>query len=133
MQRTCVALKMFKYLISWTAIVLNIYIVCTIIWRCQKGSQEGVSRRKADNTTAKGRRTKGQTTIYKTLYRKLKIAQHEPHQKPGVNHYIRKALCSTCDAGRVTLLTKWLVMNEDRSGLWLRHTEHVRGHLLNPI
>jgi len=23
--------------------------------------------------------------IYKTLHRKLKIEQHEPHQKPGVN------------------------------------------------
>jgi len=25
------------------------------------------------------KRTKGQTTIYKTLHRKLKIEQHEPH------------------------------------------------------
>ena len=29
--------------------------------------------------------TKGQTTIYKTLHRKLKIEQHEPHWKPGMN------------------------------------------------
>jgi len=28
---------------------------------------------------------KRQTTIYKTLHRKLKIEQHEPHQKPGMN------------------------------------------------
>jgi len=28
---------------------------------------------------AKRKRTKGQTTIYKTLHRKLKIEQHEPH------------------------------------------------------
>jgi hypothetical protein len=27
----------------------------------------------------------GQTTIYKTLRRKLKIEQHEPQEKPGVN------------------------------------------------
>ena len=27
---------------------------------------------------------KGQTTIYKALHQKLKIKQHEPHQKPGV-------------------------------------------------
>jgi len=27
---------------------------------------------------AKGNSTNGQTTIYKTLYRKLKIEQHEP-------------------------------------------------------
>ena len=30
------------------------------------------------------RRTKGQTTIYKTPHRKLTIEQHEPHKKPGV-------------------------------------------------
>jgi hypothetical protein len=28
---------------------------------------------------------KGQTTIYKTLHKKLKIEQHKPHLKPGVN------------------------------------------------
>ena len=33
----------------------------------------------------KEKRTKGQTTIYKTLRRKLKIEQHEPQEKPGVN------------------------------------------------
>ena len=27
----------------------------------------------------KDKRTKGQTTIYKTLHRKLKIEQHDPH------------------------------------------------------
>jgi len=28
---------------------------------------------------AKRKRTKGQTTFYKTLHRKQKIEQHEPH------------------------------------------------------
>ena len=28
---------------------------------------------------------KGQTPIYKTLHRKLKTDQHEPHKQPGVN------------------------------------------------
>jgi hypothetical protein len=28
--------------------------------------------------------------IYKTLHRKLKIEQHEPHYKPGWTHVIRK-------------------------------------------
>jgi hypothetical protein len=28
---------------------------------------------------------KGQTMIYKTLHRKLKIEKNEPHKKPGVN------------------------------------------------
>jgi hypothetical protein len=35
--------------------------------------------RRTDNTMAKGKRTKGQTLIYKTLHRKQKIEQHEPH------------------------------------------------------
>jgi flagellar biosynthesis component FlhA len=38
-----------------------------------------------DNTMAKTKRTKGQTTIYKTLHRKLKIEQQEAHWKPRVN------------------------------------------------
>jgi len=29
--------------------------------------------------------TKGQTTIYKTLHRKLMIEQHGPHLYPGMN------------------------------------------------
>jgi hypothetical protein len=31
------------------------------------------------------KRTKGQTTIYKTLHRKLKIEQHGPHLNLGLN------------------------------------------------
>jgi hypothetical protein len=34
---------------------------------------------------AKRKRTKWQTTIYKTLDRKLEIQQHEPHYKPELN------------------------------------------------
>ena len=33
----------------------------------------------------KRKRAKEQTMIYKALHRKLKIKQHEPHEKPGVN------------------------------------------------
>ena len=40
---------------------------------------------------AKRKSTKGQTSIYKTLNRKLKNEQHELHQNPGVN--TRKYLC----------------------------------------
>ena len=43
------------------------------------GQSESVYRREANNTMAKGKRTKGQTTIFKTLHRKLKIKQHERH------------------------------------------------------
>jgi hypothetical protein len=39
-------------------------------------------RRRTDNTMNKRRRTKGQTMIYKTLHRKLKMNQHEPYEKP---------------------------------------------------
>jgi hypothetical protein len=38
-----------------------------------KGVSESVNRRKTDNGMTKRKRTKGQTTIYKTLHRKLKI------------------------------------------------------------
>ena len=34
---------------------------------------------------AKRKGTKGQTTIYKTLHRKLKIEQREPYYNPEVN------------------------------------------------
>ena len=42
--------------------------------------------RRTDNTMAKGKRTKGQTTItmHKTLHRKVKFEQHEPRLKGGV-------------------------------------------------
>jgi hypothetical protein len=36
-----------------------------------------------ENTIAKIKGTKRETTIYKTLHRKIKIEQHEPHKKPG--------------------------------------------------
>jgi hypothetical protein len=41
--------------------------------------KESVNRRRTDNTMAKRERTKEQTTINKTLHRKLEIDQHEPH------------------------------------------------------
>jgi len=39
----------------------------------KKGKSESVNRSWTDNTMVKGKRTKGQTTIYKTLHKKLKI------------------------------------------------------------
>ena len=44
-----------------------------------KGQSESVYRRRTDNTMAKRKSTKGQTTIYKTLLKNLKIKQCEPH------------------------------------------------------
>ena len=42
---------------------------------------ETVNQRRKDNSTAKRKRTKGQTTIYKTLHRKLKIEKLESNKK----------------------------------------------------
>ena len=44
---------------------------------------------------AKRKRTKEQTTIYKTINRTLKIEQHETHKKPGVSQS-----CSSSDSRR---------------------------------
>jgi hypothetical protein len=41
--------------------------------------------RRTDNTMTKRKQTKGQTMIYYTLYRKLKITHHEPHWQLGIN------------------------------------------------
>ena len=43
-----------------------------------KGQSESINRR-TDNTMAKKKGTKGQTTIYKAPHRKLKIEQRKPH------------------------------------------------------
>ena len=45
--------------------------------KISKGQSESVNRKSTDNTMAKRKSTKGQTTIYKTLRRKLKIEQYE--------------------------------------------------------
>ena len=39
-----------------------------------------LDRNRTGNTMVKWKRTKRQTTIYKTLHRKLKIEQHEPNK-----------------------------------------------------
>ena len=45
------------------------------------------SRKLKMNTQHNGqkKKNKGQTTIYKTLHRKLNIDQHEPHKKTALN------------------------------------------------
>ena len=48
------------------------------IWRYQRGNQNSyIEGQTIQWPKEKG--TKGQTMIYKTLSRKLKIEQHEPH------------------------------------------------------
>jgi hypothetical protein len=52
---------------------------------------------------------KGQTTIFKTLHRKLKIGQHEPHIKTGGELMCSgnvDSSCSTSGTRRVILVTK---------------------------
>jgi hypothetical protein len=44
-----------------------------------KGYSKAINPRNTDNTMAKRKGTKGQTMIYKTLHRKLRIERHEPH------------------------------------------------------
>jgi hypothetical protein len=43
------------------------------VYISQKGQSETVYRRRTDNTMAKRKSTKVQTTVYKTLHIKLKI------------------------------------------------------------
>ena len=71
--------------------------------------------------------------IYKTLQRKLKIEHHEPHYKPEMNTNALEGKAVPCPlvAFVMQLLqqTRWYVMNDVRTGLWLRQTEHNGGHL----
>ena len=53
--------------------------------KTSKGKSEYVNRRRTDNTIAKRKRAKKKTMIYKILYRKLKVEQHEHHLKSRVN------------------------------------------------
>ena len=60
-------------------------------------------------TQRQAKRTKGQTMIYKTLHRKLKIEQHKPTKTGGFLRcplFVRESSpCSTSDTRRVTLVT----------------------------
>jgi hypothetical protein len=53
------------------------------------GLSEAVNRR-TDNTMDKRKRTKGQTTIFRTLHRKLKIEQHEHTKNQWRSQVLRK-------------------------------------------
>jgi hypothetical protein len=46
---------------------------------------EATNWRRTDNTMTKTKKTKRQTTIDKTLHRKLENEQHDPHKTTGVN------------------------------------------------
>ena len=54
---------------------------------------------------AKWKSAKEQIKIYKTLHRKLKIKQHEPEYKQGMNYVRVSSSCSNSGTHRVTLVT----------------------------
>jgi hypothetical protein len=66
--------------------------------------EETVNRRKTDNTIDKRKWTKGQTIIYKTLHRKLKIVQHEPRIKTGSELVCSRRLSSSTRSTRYVTL-----------------------------
>ena len=74
-----------------------------VIYEQFEDTKGGIRIRKSN----KGRRCngKGQTLIYKTLHRKLRIEQHETQKKPGKT-------CSICDIRRVTLVTNQVTSHE---------------------
>ena len=48
------------------------------------------NKRSICKTMAKIKRTKGQTTVYKSLHRKLQIEQHEPTKNMELTQMLRK-------------------------------------------
>jgi len=60
------------------------------------------------------KRTKSETTFYKTLHRKLKIKQHEPHLKPGLNSCVPecRSSCFKCGIRRVNIVTNPVISHE---------------------
>jgi hypothetical protein len=63
---------------------LSLFYIWHIISRYPKKDRQYNGQKK--------KMTKGQTKIYKTLHRKLKIEQHEHHWKPAVNWGVPEGL-----------------------------------------
>ena len=87
---------------------------------------------------AKMKRTKGQTTFYKTLHIKLKIDQQEPHSNIGERRCSGRvgSSCSTSVTNRVNLqntthTTKDLVTRTSLKHWWTRVLWKGRQFLLN--
>ena len=58
---------------------------------------------------AKRKRTKAQTTIYKTLHWKLKIEHHEHHKKPGVKSGAPEGKADSCFTSGIRRGTQILI------------------------
>ena len=74
-------------------------------WKYQRDNKNSLIQRRTGNTMAKWKSAKEQIKIYKTLHRKLKIKQHEPEYKQGMNYVRISSSCSTSGTHRVTLVT----------------------------
>jgi len=73
--KTRLSKKNKEHLLSHCSLSLQFHKVK----RYQQGNQ-WKNHRQYNPIVAKRERTKGQTVIYKTLHRKLKIGQHEPYK-----------------------------------------------------
>ena len=70
---------------------IKVSFICKKSLKIPKGQSESVYRRRTDNTMAKGKSTKGQTTIYKTQG-SMTAKQMSSHQKLfGDHHHWGKA------------------------------------------
>jgi hypothetical protein len=66
--------------VYWKLYFLYRKLFCCLLQRYDtKELSESVHQRRTDNTRAKRKRTKGQTTIHKILHIKRTIEWHEPH------------------------------------------------------
>jgi hypothetical protein len=79
-----------------------------------KGQSESVYRRKTDNTVAKAKSTKGQTTIYKTYTYNWRLSNTIPLKTGGELRCSGRvsSSCSTCLTHRVNLVTNPVIINE---------------------
>ena len=79
-----------------------------------KGQSESVYRRKTDNTVAKAKSTKGQTTIYKTYTYNWRLSNTIPLKTGGELRCSGRvsSSCSTCGTRRVNLVTNLVISRE---------------------
>ena len=66
----------FVHVLVFKCYIFSLFIngnICKKSLKIPKGQSESIYRRRTDNTIAKRKRTKGQTTIYKTPHIKPKI------------------------------------------------------------
>jgi hypothetical protein len=79
-----------------------------------KGQSESVYRRRTDNTMAKRKSTKGQTTIYKTYTQIQRSSNTNPTKNGGELRCFGRvsSSCSTSGTRRVNLVTNPVISRE---------------------